>query len=91
MDFAAIFTALKPFLPLLAPLIIAAVKSFAPKIIDAIPALYKPIVSAAIGVLIGWLSGLDTGTALATAASMGFAGSKVRDMFVGKPGACASL
>lgn len=91
MEWAAIWAIIKPFLPLLAPVLIAAIKSVSPKIIDAIPAMYKPIVSAAIAVVISILAGMTGGGEIATAAVMGLAGSKGRDLLVGKPGACASL
>jgi len=91
MDWAAIWIAIKPFLPLLAPVIIAGLKNIAPKIINAVPAMWKPVLSAIIAMVISILSGLDGGASIATAATMGFAGSKLRDMAVDKPGACASL
>lgn len=94
MDFATIWAMLQPFLPLLAPLVVAALKKFAPSLIEAFPPWAKPLASAVIGMLIAWLSGLAGEPAamgaIASGAALGLAGSKVRDLAVRKPSACAT-
>ena len=102
MDVAAIltalnllFAALKPLLPLVAPIIVGLLEKMLPEWLEKIPAVYKPILSAAIGVLIAYLSGLATdGTdavALMTGAGLGFGGAKMRDIAVGKPDAHSEM
>lgn len=74
-------------LVILGPVIVAAVKSVIPSLRESIPAWAWPMLSALIAVLLSAL-GIDTsGLGLATAAALGLAGAKARDLAVGKSAA----
>lgn len=77
----------KLLLPIISPLLVAALKAVIPQVMDKLPSWSVPVVSAVLAALLGAL-GIDaSAVGIVTAAAMGLAGSKVRDIAVGKPAA----
>lgn len=84
----ALYNAIKPLLPLLAPIIVAGIKKILPGILEKANPLVKPIISMVVGMLIAYLTGLNPDASavesLAIAGGLGLGASKGRDIIMGK-------